>query len=182
MGGSKGLSFAVAAALFAACSPPGTSSLIIGPTGGTVCLPEDKVCVDVPPGALTVGLTIKIQPGTDRPAGAFLDAWDIGPAGTTFLKPVTVVFKVDPLFEPDSGVAWSEEAMAGKSGVDPLKLRLYTRYEDGPWEPLGISVPPLDRIRRTLSGQVTHLSPFAILRTDRLADGGVPGGSSDGGQ
>lgn len=163
-----------AALLVASCGPPGSVSNIIGPTGGSVCLPTDLVCIDIPPGALEAPITIKIEPSKEEPVGAFLKPWDIGPYGTTFLKPATVTFKIGALFEPDGGVAFSEEALAAGKGIDPLKLRLFTRKDDGPWEPLGQKAPPLDRVRKTLSGTVEHLSPFAIFRTDRLPDGGTP--------
>ncbi len=156
------------------CSPAGTASNIITPTGGIVCLPDDLVCISIPSGALEAPITIKIQPTNEKPDGAFLQPWEINPYGLTFFKPATVTFKIAALFEPDSGVAFSEEAVANGTGVDPHKLRLFTRKDDGPWEPLGQNGPPLDRVRKTLSGTVEHLSPFAIFRTDRLADGGTP--------
>jgi len=168
----RALRGSIAAAVFAAsCGPAGTTSNIVGPTGGEVCITGDRVCILIPPGALDDSKTIFITPTNDVPGGVYLNGYEIGPSGTAFLKPAKVTFKIEELFAEDSG-------------VDPVLLRLYTRYE-GDWEPLGTPVAPLDRVRRTLSGTVEHLSPFVVLRVDRLPDGGEPieidGGKKDGG-
>jgi hypothetical protein len=157
----RALRGAIAVAVVAAsCGPANQTSSIIGPTGGEVCIADERVCIVIPSGALERAVNIRIAPTTDVPAGAIGEAYDIGPSGTVFLEPARVIFKIEALFEYDSG-------------LDPLQLRLYTKY-DGDWEPLGTQVPPLDRVRRTLSGRVEHLSPFVILRADRLPDGGMP--------
>ncbi|MBS1148980.1 MAG: hypothetical protein H6Q89_678 [Myxococcaceae bacterium] len=163
---------AAAVILAASCGPNNQTITIVGPTGGEVCLDNQRVCIIIPPGALELAIAIKIVPTGDVPAGAYGEGYEIGPTGTEFLKPAKVIFKIDSLFEEDSG-------------VDPLLLRLYTRYEGADWQPLATPVPPLDRVRRTLSGTVDHLSPFVILRADRLPDGGIPieidGGTKDAG-
>lgn len=153
---------AIAIAVVAAgCGPTNQSSGIVGPSGGDVCLVDSRVCIVVPMGGLDRNVTLKITPTTSNlPAGAIGDAVDIGPSGTKFLKPATVIFKINDVYDVDGG-------------VDPSLMRLFTRYE-GDWEPLGTPVPTLDRVKRTLSGTVEHLSPFVILRADRLPDGGLP--------
>lgn len=171
-GAMRALRGAIAAAVFAfSCGPTGSTSNIVGPTGGEVCLTDDRVCILIPPGALDDSKNIYITPTNDVPGGAITNGYEIGPSGTKFLKSAKVTFKIEELFAADSG-------------VDPTLLRLYTRYE-GDWEPLGTPVAPLDRVRRTLSGSVAHLSPFVVLRIDRLPDGGDPteidGGKKDGG-
>ena len=162
---------AVVAVLAASCGSTTQTTSIIGPTGGEVCLANSNVCVLIPPGALDKPVPIRILPTNDVPEGSFGGGYDIGPSGTTFLKPVKVTFKIESLYDEDSG-------------VDPLLLRLFTKV-DNVWEPLATPVPPLDRVRRTLSGTVEHLSPFVILRADRLPDGGMPieidGGKKDAG-
>ncbi len=170
----RALRGAIAVAVLAgSCGPANTTASIIGPTGGEVCLTDETVCIVIPPGALDKAKNIHILPTNDVPAGAFTQGYEIGPTGTTFLKPALVVFKISDLLDYDA------------NGVDPLLLRLYTKYGDGDWQPLGTPVPPLDRVRRTLTGSVEHLSPFVILRVDRLPDGGMPmeidGGAKDGG-
>jgi hypothetical protein len=153
--GTVAIAFAVAA-----CGPVSQTRTLIGPTGGEVCAPADQICIVVPPGALEKSITIRIAPTSDVPAGAFGKSYDIGPSGTKFLKPAKIVVKIDALYEADSG-------------VDPLLLRLYTRY-DGEWQPLATPVPTLDRVRRSLSGTVDHLSPFVVVRGDLLPDGTPP--------
>ncbi len=177
-------SFAVACLLVLNCGSPNQTSSIVGPTGGEVCLADQRVCIVIPPGALERAVTIRIVPTHDVPSAAFGEGYEIGPSGTEFLKPATVIFKLDALFDSDSGVSWSNEPTFGQRAVDPQTLRLFTKY-DADWQPLATPVAALDRVRRTLSGTVEHLSPFVILRADRLPDGGIPieidGGKKDSG-
>ena len=170
----------------ASCGPANQTNGIVGPTGGELCSADQRVCISVPIGALEASVTLRILPTADIPTGAVSDGYEIGPSGTRFLKPATVTFKIDGLFETDSGINWSNEpSINGMRGVDPQTLRVFTKFEDGQWEPLGNEVPALDKVRRTLSGTVGHLSPFVILRVDRLVDGGLPieidGGVKDAG-
>ena len=182
MGSLRGV-VAVIVLVASGCGPANQTSGLIGPTGGELCLPDARVCLIVPPGALETSISFRIAPTSDVPAAAFGEGFDIGPSGTEFLKPATVIFKIDALLEADSGISWSGEPTMAR-GVDPQVLRLFTKYQ-GDWEPLKSLVPPLDRVRRTLSGSVEHLSPFVILRADRLTDGGIPieidGGRKDAG-
>jgi hypothetical protein len=143
----------------------------VGPTGGEVCLPDDSVCIVVPPEGLATSDVLRLTPATDGPEGALSPSWDISPTrakSLTFLKPATVSFS---LSLADAGAVPSESL-----------LRLYTR-EDGEWVPLGN--PTIDRVKGRVLGEVMHLSPFVVLRADRLPDGGMPvqldGGARDSG-
>ena len=161
---------AAAVLVAASCGPTKQSAAIIPPTGGDVCLTDDKVCISIPSGALEQAVSIRILPTDEVPGGSIGPGYEIGPRGTVFLKPAKVVFKIGELFDED----------AADAGVNPLLLRLYTKYQ-GDWQPLATPAPPLDRVRRTLTGYVDHLSPFVILRADRLPDGTEPV-ESDGGK
>jgi hypothetical protein len=143
----------------------------VDPTGGEVCLPDNRVCITVPSGGLADRDVLRLTPGTDSPEGALSPAYDIAPTqakGLTFLKPATVSFALDLV---DASVVPSESL-----------LRLYTREGDE-WVPL--SNPSIDRVKGRVIGEVSHLSPFVVLRADRLSDGGVPiqldGGTRDSG-
>ncbi len=52
-------------------------------------------------------------------------------------------------------------------------LRVYTRDPlTNEWVPLGS--PRVDRLRGEITGTTMHLSPFVVLRADRLPDGSLP--------
>ncbi len=138
----------------------------LGPTGGSVCLPDNKVCINVPIGALETQEVLRISPGSDSPGGALSDAYDIsGGSGrpVVFVKAATVTFSLDIVRE-------------GNLENENL-LRIYTRERLdggalGDWQPLANAF--VDRVRREVRGETLHLSPFVVLRSDRLVDGGLP--------
>ncbi len=148
----------------------------VGPTGGEVCLPDNKVCISVPIGGLETQELLRISPGTDVPGGALSDGYDIsfvGSGSIVFVKPSTVSFSLELVRE-------------GNLENENL-LRIYTRErleggELGEWQPLENAF--VDRVRNVVRGDTRHLSPFAVLRSDRLVDGGDPfeidGGGRDG--
>ena len=148
----------------------------VGPTGGEVCLPDKKVCISVPIAALETREVLRIAPGSDVPGGALSDGYDIsgvGSAPIVFVKPATVSFSLELVRE-------------GNLENQNL-LRIYTRErldggELGEWQPLENAF--VDRVRNVVRGDTRHLSPFAVLRSDRLPDGGDPfeidGGGRDG--
>ncbi|HEY0880173.1 MAG TPA: hypothetical protein VGD87_01525, partial [Archangium sp.] len=144
---------------------------IVRPTGGEVCTSDSRVCIDVPSGALEKEEIIRIAPTSDVPAGALSEGFDISSTSgrtVTFLKAATVRFSLELV---DAGELSNENL-----------LRVYTRGE-GDWEPL--ENPFVDRVRGVVRGDVMHLSPFVVLRSDRLPDGGLPveldGGTRDSG-
>lgn len=144
----------------------------VGPTGGEVCLPDRKVCISVPPGALETVEVIRINTSSDSPGGALSDTWDISAASgqkLTFVKPAVVTFSLD-------GVRLE--------GIENENiLRVYSREAGADWQPLDKAF--VDRVRNQVQGETSHLSPFVVMRSDRLSDGGLPieldGGVRDGG-
>ncbi|MEW6430070.1 MAG: hypothetical protein AB1730_01070 [Myxococcota bacterium] len=136
----------------------------IDPTGGEVCLPDRKVCFVVPPGGLADYESFRIAPTSDVPAGALSPGYDISPTRSTrvtFLKPARVVFSLELV---------NQESVPNEN-----LLRLYTLEANDAgegWQPLAASF--VDRVRNEISGEVQHLSPFVVLRSDRLPDGGIP--------
>ncbi len=141
-------------------------------TGGELCLPDDSVCIEVPSGALATDDVLRISQTSDQPAGALSSAWDISSTqhpALTFLKPATVSFALDS-FDADV--------------PNETLLRVYTHEDGGDWVPLDNAI--LDRVLLRVRGDTMHLSPFVVLRADRLPDGGIPveidGGPRDAGQ
>lgn len=161
------------ATLWVSCGGSSVSGEV-GAAGGEVCLPDRKVCIEVPLGGLETQELVRISPGGDKPEAALSESYDIVSASgkpITFLKPAKVTMSMDLV---DSATL---EALPNEN-----LLRVFTREGQG-WSPL--SNPDVDRVQRRVSGTTTHLSPFVLLRADRLPDGGLPieidGGPYDGG-
>lgn len=142
-------------------------------TGGEVCTVDRHVCISVPPLALNTPLDLRISPGDEGPGGNLSPVWDISPrspvdGGVHFQKPAKVSFSL--------------ESVDAAGLPDELLLRLFT-LDQGEWVPLGNQA--VDRVRGVVSGEVRHLSPFVVVRADRLIDGGMPiqldGGQIDSG-
>ncbi len=80
-----------------ACGGAGVDGAV-GPTGGEVCLPDNKVCISVPIGGLETQEVLRISPGTDAPGAQLSDTYDIsGTSGRQidFVKPATVTFSLE---------------------------------------------------------------------------------------
>lgn len=136
----------------------------IGPSGGTVTSPDGRVRLVVPAAATASQLGMTIQELTSPPDGAVGPAYEIGPTGTVFGKPVTLVFSF-------AGVSLA--------GASPARLRVATHTSAG-WQTVPSTV---DEVSREVSGQILHLSPWALVVAADAIDGGdadAPA-SSDGG-
>ena len=143
------------------CGGAGTEGLL-DPTGGTVCLRDRRVCISVPIGAIGATTSVRIAPSTEAPPAALSDSFDIAATDdskVTFLAPLraTVSFSLAIV---DAGSVPSETL-----------LRVYT-LEEGDW--VALANPRIDVVRREVVGEVSHLSPFVVMRADRLPDGGLP--------
>lgn len=157
------LAAAVVVLTWAACGGAGEGTL--GPTGGDVCLPGNQVCIEIPSGGLETQELIRISETTEVPEGALSPGYDISAASgkpLTFVKPATVSFSLD---------------LVNQDGISNENLlRLYTLETlDGgaqTWQPLRNAL--VDRVKNVVRGETLHLSPFVVLRTDRLPDGGLP--------
>lgn len=150
---------------WAACGGEGVEG-VVDPTGGEVCLPDKKVCISVPIGGIETREVLRIGPSSDVPGGAMSEAYEIEGVARqpiVFVKPATVTFSLDLV-------------KTGELQNESL-LRLYTRERLdggalGEWQPLQNAF--VDRVRNQLRGQTRHLSPFVVMRSDRLPDGGEP--------
>ena len=65
----------------------------IGAGGGMLSLLDGRLELIVPSGALSSDLTLSAQPITNNAFGGLGTAYRLGPEGTTFAKPITLVFK-----------------------------------------------------------------------------------------
>lgn len=156
--------------VFNGCGSSTTATGIVDPTGGEICLPDNSVCINIPPGALDQAVTINIKPTSDVAPAAIGQGYDISagdsatnaPREVTFIKEAQVKFRIQTYLD-----------QGADSGFDPYILRLFTKEEDQ-WVPLDTITPPIDMVRGYLVGSTSHLSPFFILRADLLPDGGIP--------
>jgi ZU5 domain/Thrombospondin type 3 repeat len=136
---------------------------VVTSEGGTMTTDVGDT-LTVPPEALSTPETLTIQieplPALPPPGVPMLSrAYTLGPEGTTFSTPVTVIF------------AYTDADMA--PGADPMNLRVYLfDPEAGSWSPVGGVV---DAVAKTISVQLEHFSTYALFAavdTDRdgLAD------------
>ncbi|WP_176064551.1 hypothetical protein [Anaeromyxobacter diazotrophicus] len=70
-------------------------SLVIDATGGTVASTDGVLTLTVPAGALTGPVNVTVDAITNTAPGGVGTAYRLGPAGTTFASPLTLVFKPD---------------------------------------------------------------------------------------
>ena len=152
---------------WSACGSGTSASGGIDPTGGTICLADRTVCLEVPPGALADYEGFKISPmnEADLPGGALSPGFDISPTSNTrvtFLKPARVIFSLELV---DRNAALNENL---------LRIYSWESANSGEgWQPLARSF--VDRVKFQISGEIDHLvpEPFVVLRADLQADGGI---------
>lgn len=118
----------------------GVTTAAIGPLGGVVTHGDHQLIV--PAGALGATITISFSvPESDTLM------FDLGPHGTQFNAPVTLVFEYDN---------------ANLTGVNEAALRVgYYNENTGVWEPMPTTV---DAANDVIISQTTHFSRYAILR------------------
>jgi hypothetical protein len=157
---------ALAATLvFVACSSstptqsdPNTASASIGSAGGSVATPDGEVQVTIPAGALSATTVITIMPGSSSVPGAIGPIWEIGPTGTQFTVPITIA------------IAYTDGSLSGQ----PVSNFPLSTVVANAWQPL--STQFVDTPSHTVSGQTTHLSPYALasITPTTNGDSGLP--------
>ena len=154
---------------FASCGGSSTQATIPA-TGGELCTPDRRICLEIPAQAIPETQTFRIFfPSTDRPGAQLSEVWDIEAVDKDqfrFLKPAIIRVRLD--------------AVDMTQVRDDTLLRVFTS-RDGNWEVLGNLF--FDRVRNELRGTTSVLSTsalkravsaFTVLRVDRLPDGGIP--------
>jgi hypothetical protein len=141
----------------------GAIAFPIGPAGGTVGL--GALTITIPPDALDRTVTISITPTTPPVPGSIGQTYEIGPTGTTFLKPVTIA------------IAYALAELTGRAASDFS----VSTVVGGKWK--AVSGPIVDTNTQTIGGTTTHLSPYALAANGiDTGDGGVePDASGAGG-
>jgi hypothetical protein len=145
-GGSGGTSAAGAGGTAGAGGSTLATTNIKAADGGTVT--ADGLTVKIPPGALTADtdITVAVSDGASAPAAATLVAkvYDLGPTGTTFLKPVSLTIDYDD------------------AKLVPPKVATMAFLQAGAWVPLADSATNGTNAAAT----TMHFTPFGVVSTD----------------
>ena len=137
---------------------------IVSSNGGTLNVQSGAVQIEVPPDALTANTNLSVAVsnafGSD-PRVVPNSAFDFGPPGTNFAKPVLLKIRYDPATLP--------------AGTEETALELHIHASSG-WEVVPQSV--VDLAARTVNASVSHFSTYAILTPDAVAGISIGGASS----
>ncbi|MGH7269603.1 MAG: hypothetical protein ACREJ3_04155, partial [Polyangiaceae bacterium] len=105
------------------------------------------VKITIGAGALAMPTTITIAKGTSSVPGAIGQVWELGPSGTQFAKPVTITFSTANV----------------DLGGFPATSVVASTVVGNAWHRL--DQPTLDTTAQIMTGQTTHLSPYALATT-----------------
>jgi hypothetical protein len=121
-----------------------------GTAGGTINLAGGNVTLTLPPGALPNDIFLTVVPATNLPSGGPNPipgtAWDFGPDGLVFDKPVTMTIKYDPANLPQ--------------GTDESELRIH-KLVNGSY--VQVDAGSVDVVNHTLSAPVNGFSIYVGL-------------------
>ena len=127
------------------------TSAEIGPSGGVIASPDDRVSVVIPAGALSVTQTFSVQGITNNcPAGKGR-GFRLLPHGVNFAKPAVVTFRY---------------SQSDVEGTAPALMRIAYQSEKGIW--MSPATKSLDTTARTLSVETTHFSDWAVFVTMQI--------------
>jgi hypothetical protein len=125
---------------------PGVSQSV-GSSGGTVTSADGLLTISIPAGALSATKTITVQPITNNVSLGVGGGYRLGPEGTTFSQPVTLIFKYT------NGMLQNKPAET---------LWITTQNTDGGWSANIRSV--VDVSEKTITAKVTHFSDWSLGR------------------
>ena len=127
------------------CAPTNTDS--IGPTGGWSVSPDQRLSLSVPANALSVRVRLTIELAEAWPSGALGPVFEVRPSGTTFLAPVTFVYRYQP---------------ADISPFPASSVRIAVAA-GAVWSPLPTII---DVGMGTATATATHLSTYGLVSSD----------------
>ncbi|MCC6773273.1 MAG: hypothetical protein IT360_18960 [Gemmatimonadaceae bacterium] len=123
----------------------------VGPAGGKVTLAAGNVTFDVPAGAVSGDVLFTAAPVSTLPPGGPSTvpgtAWDFGPSGIAFAKPVTVTINYDPSRIP--------------AGLQESELRIH-KLDNGTY--VQQNAGSIDLVSHTASAQLTGFSIYVLLQ------------------
>jgi len=124
----------------------------IGPSGGTLSSLDGTLTVTIPAGALSAITTISVQPITNTAPLGIGDGYQLLPEGTTFSKPVQLVFHYDTTL---------------LNGSSPYLLWFLTQASDGSWDAMLDS--DVDTVQNTVTVESTHFSSWVVGNCLRIS-------------
>ncbi|MFC2026262.1 hypothetical protein ACFLUC_03605 [Chloroflexota bacterium] len=156
------------------CNASNSTSESVGSGGGSVITPQGSVGMDIPAGALDEETSMSITDvgsgfglGTNLGQATAVFGVEIGPAGTEFITPVTIVFS----WSDDDKPGWVDGTNAKEENLlitkDNVAITGKCKYE-----PADGVLPDCDMTANTFAFQVSTLSEFALVTL--LVDAGGP--------
>ena len=120
---------------------------VVSSTGATLDLMAGDIQIVVPAGALTTPTNLSVVAATGNDPRVIKDTpFDFGPAGTAFVKPVSIKIKYARANLPE--------------GTEEAALQLHLSTQNG-WQAVDGSV--VDTAAKIVTAQVMHFSVYAIL-------------------
>ncbi len=127
------------------------TSKAIGPEGGSISTPDNKLMLKFPAGALKETKTITIRPVTNTAWNGVGQGFEFGPDGSSFEQPVEFVYR------------YSNEEIAGSSVQN---MALAFQNPDGIWQ---LAQPvKVDQNAKTITGRINHFSWWSLVTEYRL--------------
>ncbi|HXJ18878.1 MAG TPA: hypothetical protein VMT03_01495 [Polyangia bacterium] len=141
-GGTGGTSDVAVTAVGSQSAAPSTTT--IGPNGGTVTSPDQRLVVSIPAGALSANTTIGVANITNTAPGGMGSAFRLTPNGQTFAVPVTLVY-----------------TPTGELDTDPTQVGLAFQTTAGSWQLVpGIAA---DTTAGTFTSTTTHFTDYSYV-------------------
>lgn len=135
----------------------GQQSNVIGAAGGTVTSADQRVSVEIPPGALSVDTDITITETVGPSNGLVGPAYAFGPSGLAFALPVTLT------------VSYVSDQVPASLGEANLGLGVLT---NGEWHPIDESTT--DPSQNQVRAATLHFSVFGVIgRAMYISDTGA---------
>jgi len=117
----------------------------IGPGGGELVSPDNKIKLIIPPDALSKNTTISIQAAANLSLDGVGKAYHLEPSGIQFKKPATLIMRYDS---------------TALNGSSPELLAIVFQDEKGSWFSIGKF--EVDKQAKTLTGKIAHFSSWAL--------------------
>lgn len=134
-------------------TPTGTATAaVIGAGGGTVSMPDSRITISIPAGALASDTTVTIQPITNEAHGGIGIGYQLLPEGQIFAKPVQLSF------------TYTDADLEG-TGAEALGIAV--QNADGYWELQDLTTI-LDTSTKTLTTTTTHFSRWSMIERMRI--------------
>lgn len=143
-GSSKDAEIALAKTEVGKPTGPATSKTI-GPEGGSVSSPDNRITLKIPPNVVPDAVNFSIQPITNQAAGGLGNAYRLEPDGQKFAVPVELSFNYE-----DSNL----------KETNPESVAVAYQDASGIWQSL--ETAKIDRTARTLTVLTTHFTDFSI--------------------